>query len=40
MTVVYEDLYDEDEPMNMVFCFVFNDIFGEDTMSELVFFEL
>ena len=40
MTVTYEDLYDEDEPMNMVFCFVFNDIFGEDTMSELVFFEL
>ena len=40
MTVTYEDLSDEDEPMALLFCFVFNDIFGEDTMSEIVAFEI
>ena len=40
MTVTYEDLGDEDEPTPMLFCFVFNDIFGEDTMSEMIAFEL
>ncbi len=40
MTVTYEDISDEDEPMGMVFCFVFNDIFGEDSMSDFIFFEI
>ena len=40
MTVTYMDPADEDEPIQMMFCFVFNDIFGGDTMSEIVSFEL
>ena len=40
MTVTYEDLSDEDEPMQMLFCFSFNDIFGEDSLSEIIAFEL
>ena len=40
MTVVYEDLYDEEEPMTLLFSFTFYNIFGEDTMSEFVEFEI
>ena len=40
MTVAYEDLSDEDDPVEMLFCFIFNDIFGDYTMSEMVSFEL
>ena len=40
MTVTYEDLSDEEESSEMMFCFVFNDIFGGDTMSEFISFEL
>ena len=40
MTVTYEDLSDEDETFDMLFCFIFNDIFGEETMSEMIAFEL
>ncbi|MBO4471315.1 MAG: hypothetical protein J5841_06145 [Clostridia bacterium] len=40
MTVTYEDLGDEDEPVEMLFCFVFNDIFGDYTMSDMISFEL
>ena len=40
MTVRYEDIADDEEPTEMVFSFVFNDIFGEYTLSELVSFEL
>ena len=40
MTVTYEDLSDEEEPMDMLFCFVFNDIFGGDSMSEMISFAL
>ena len=40
MTVTYEDLSDETEATEMLFCFVFNDIFGEDSMSEMIAFEL
>ncbi len=40
MTVTYEDLSDEEDPIDMYFCFIFNDIFGEYTMSELISFEL
>lgn len=40
MTVIYEDLSDEDEPMIMLFCFTFYDIFGNDNMSEMIEFEI
>ena len=41
MTVTYEDLGDEEEEATeMLFCFVFNDIFGEYTMSEMISFEI
>ena len=40
MTVTLEDLSDEDDPIDMYFCFIFNDIFGEYTMSDLVAFQL
>lgn len=40
MTVNYEYINDDDEPMEMLFCFSFNDIFGESTLSELISFEL
>ena len=40
MTVTYDLINDDDEPITMIFCFVFNDIFGGDTMSELIAFEL
>ena len=40
MTVTYEDMSDEEDPFEMLFCFVFNDIFGEYTMSEMVAFDL
>ena len=39
MTVTYEDLSDEMEGTEMLFCFLFNDIFGEDSMSEIISFE-
>ena len=40
MTVTYEDLSDEEEEHEMLFCFIFNDIFGEDTMSDMISFVL
>ena len=40
MTVRYEDIADEEEPTTMLFCFVFNDIFGDSTLSEMIEFEL
>ncbi len=40
MTVSYEDLSDAEDPVEMLFCFVFYDIFGDDTLSELVSFAL
>jgi len=40
MTVTWEDLSDEGEPIEMFFCFIFNDIFGDYTMSELISFEI
>ncbi len=40
MTVTYEDLSDETEATEMLFCFIFNDIFGEDSMSDFISFEL
>ena len=35
-----EDLSDEDDPTSLIFCFVFNNIFGEETMSEMIAFEI
>ena len=40
MTVTYEDLSDDEDPIPMMFCFVFNDIFGEDSMSDIISFEI
>lgn len=42
MTVTYEDLSDEDddEPAQMLFCFVFHDIFGDEDLSEMISFEV
>ena len=40
MTVTYEDLSDEEDEQEMMFCFVFNDIFGGDSMSEIISFVL
>jgi len=40
MTVTYEDLSDEEDPVEMYFWFEFTDIFGEYTMSEMISFEL
>ncbi len=41
MKVTYEDLSDDgDEPIQMMFCFDIYDIFGEDTLSDIIAFEL
>ena len=40
MTVTYEDLADETEGTDMIFCFIFYDIFGDDSMSEMIEFTL
>lgn len=40
MAVTYEDLSDGDEPLEAMFCFVLNDIFGEYTMTDLIAFEI
>lgn len=40
MTVTFEDIRDEEEPTEMLFCFVFNDIFGDFSTSEMISFEV
>ena len=40
MTVVYEDIRDESDPQEMLFCFVLNDVFGGYDMTEIIPFEL
>lgn len=40
MTVTYEDLSDEDEPLDVMFCFVLNDVFGEYTMTDPIAFKI
>ena len=40
MTVTYEDLSDEDDALNVVFCFVLNDVFGEYTMTDPIAFRI
>ena len=40
MTVTYEALGDDGDPMDATFCFVINDIFGGYTMTDLVTFEI
>ena len=40
LTVRYEDLSDEEETLDMLFCFVLNDVFGDYTLTDAVAFEL
>lgn len=40
MTVSYMDLSDEEDPTPMMFCFIFNDIFGDDSLSDIIDFIL
>lgn len=40
MTVTYQDLGEEDEGLEMMFCFVLNDVFGEYDMTEAISFEV
>jgi hypothetical protein len=40
MTVTYEDLSGEDDKLDMKFCFVLNDVFGEYEMTEAISFEV
>jgi hypothetical protein len=40
MSVTYEALGDDGDPMDATFCFVINDIFGGYTMTDLVTFEI
>ena len=41
MTVTFEDLSDEDdEPLEAMFCFVLNDIYGDYTMTDIISFEI
>ena len=40
MTVTYQDLGDEGEAQEMLFCFVLNDVFGEYNMTEAIEFEV
>lgn len=40
MTVTYEDMEMDTEDTPLMFCFVFNDIFGEESMSEFISFTL
>ena len=40
LTVTYEELGGDDEPMEMMFCFVLNDVFGEYEMTEIISFEV
>ncbi len=39
MTVTYEDISGGD-PLEMMFCFVLNDVFGDYTMTDLIAFEM
>ena len=40
LTVKYEDLSDEGDPLDMMFCFVLNDVFGGYDMTDIISFEL
>ena len=40
MTVMYEDLSEEGETLEAMFCFVLNDVFGGYELSDLIAFEL
>ncbi len=40
MTVTYEDLGEDDDKLEMMFCFVLNDVFGEYDMTEAIPFEV
>ena len=40
MTVTYQDLGEDDDGLEMMFCFVLNDVFGEYDMTEAISFEV
>ena len=40
MVVTYEDVTDESDPLDMMFAFVLNDIFGDYTMTDVLYFEM
>ena len=40
MTVTYQDLGEDNEGLEMMFCFVLNDVFGEYDMTEAISFEV
>ena len=40
MTVTYEDLGEDDDKLEMMFCFVLNDVFGEYDMTDVISFEV
>jgi len=40
MTVTYQDLGDDEDKLEMMFCFVLNDVFGEYDMTEAISFEM
>ena len=40
MKVTYEELGDDGEPLEAVFCFVLNNVFGDYTMTDMVSFEV
>jgi len=40
MTVTYQDLGDDEGALEMLFCFVLNDVFGEYDMTDMVSFEV
>ena len=40
MTVTYQDLGEDDDALEMMFCFVLNDVFGEYDMTEAISFEV
>ena len=40
LTVTFEELGDEGEPMEMMFCFILNDVFGDWDMTDVIAFEV
>ena len=40
MTVSYASVSDEDDPVDLLFCFVFNDIYGDYSLSEMISFSI
>ena len=40
MTVTNEDIRDPEDPVDVLFCFVFNDIFGDYSLSDMIAFSI